>query len=65
MPVDKLEKPRVTDVDPSSRTLNIVMQRVICCSECGKTQLTLCRVKDKNGKKVKPPKFVCVECYKK
>ena len=68
MPVDKLEKPRKTDVDPSSLTLNMFMQKVLCCSECGETQFTLRRVreKDENGKmvKVKPSKYICTECYK-
>ena len=64
MPVDKLEKPRDTDVDPDSVTLNMFMQRVICCGECGETQFTLRRVK-KEGRKTKPAKFICVECYKK
>lgn len=68
MPIDKLEKPRLTDVDPSSITLNINMQRQLCCSECGETQFTLRRVRepDENGKlvKVRPAKYVCVECYK-
>jgi len=65
MPIDKLEKPRITDIDSSSITLNMFMQRTICCSECGETQFTLCRVKGEDGKKVKPAKFICVECYKK
>jgi len=65
MPIDKLEKPRITDVDPSSITLNMFMQRTVCCSECSETQFTLRRVKDKYGKKVKPAKFICTECYKK
>jgi len=68
MPVEKLEV-RKTDVDPSSLTLNLFMQRVICCSECGETQFTLHRIreKDKNGKlvKVKPAKYICTECLKK
>jgi len=64
MPVDKLEKLRKTDIDLSSITLNVFMHRVICCSECGETQFTLRRVRDKEGKKIKPSKFICVECYK-
>jgi len=65
MPIDKLEKPRVTDITPSSITMNMFMQRVVCCSECGETQFTLRRVKDERGKKIRPAKFICVECYKK
>ena len=65
MPVDKLEKPRKTDVDPSSITLNMFMQRAICCSECGETQFTLRRVKSEGGEKIRPAMFICVECYKK
>ena len=68
MPIDKLEKPRLTDVDPSSLTLNMYMQKVMCCSRCGETQFTLRRmcIEDENGKmaKIKPAKYVCVECYK-
>ena len=65
MPIDKLEKPRITDVDPSSITLNMFMQRIICCSECGETQFTLRRVRSEDGKKTRPARFICVECYKK
>lgn len=64
MPVDKLEKPRLTDVDLSSITMNAAMQRVLCCCECGETQFTLRRVKDENGKKVRPSKFICVYCWR-
>jgi len=68
MPVDKLEKPRDTDVDPSSLTLNFFMKRMICCSSCGESQFTLRRVreKDENGEmvKVRPAKYICSECYK-
>jgi len=63
MPVDKLGKV-VSDVDPTSLTMNVRLQRVICCSKCGETQFTLRRVKDEQGNKVKPSKFICVECYK-
>ena len=64
MPIDKLEKPRSTDVNLSSITLNIAMQRTICCSECGESQFTLRRVRDEEGKKVKPSKYICTECYR-
>lgn len=68
MPVEKLEI-RKTDVDPSSLALNMFLQKVICCSECGESQFTLRRVceEDENGKmvKVRPAKYICVECYKK
>lgn len=65
MPVDKLEKLRSTDIDSSSITTNSSMQHVICCSECGETQFTLRGVKDKNGKRTKPAKFICINCFKK
>lgn len=65
MPVDKLDKPRNTDVDPSSITLNIHMQKVICCGECGETRFTLRRVRGEDDKKIRPARFICVECYKK
>ena len=64
MPIDKLEKPKLTDVDPSSITFNLNMQRQICCSECGETQFTLFRVRDESGKKVRPAKYICKECRK-
>jgi len=64
MPIDKLEIPRLTDVNPSSLTLDMFMRRVICCSECGETQFTLRRVRGEDGKKIKPSQFICVECYK-
>jgi len=62
MPIDKLGKPKLTDVDPSSITFNLNMQRQICCSECGETQFTLYRVRDTEGRKVKPAKYICPEC---
>lgn len=64
MPIDKLEKPRKTDVDPSSVTMDSYLRRVLCCYECGETQFTLRRVRDEKGKKSRPPKFICVECYR-
>jgi formylmethanofuran dehydrogenase subunit E len=64
MPIEKLEVVRKTDTDPSSTTLNILMQKQLCCSECGETQFTLRRVRDENNRKVRPARYVCMECYK-
>lgn len=65
MPIEKLgAEVRKTDVDPSSLTMNLRMQKQICCSECGETQFGLRRVKDAKGKKVRPAKYICEECYK-
>ena len=47
MPVEKLSR---------------FMNRVIRCCECGETKFTLHRVRDKDGNKVKPAKYICVEC---
>lgn len=65
MPIDKLEKLRITDTDRSSVTLDLNFKKIVCCSECGETQFTLRRVTDEKGKKVRPAKFICVMCYKK
>lgn len=40
------------------------MSRVVSCSECGESQFTLYRVRGEDGKKVKPAKYICVECLK-
>ncbi len=64
MPIERLgSEVRNSDIDPSSLTLNIRMQKQICCSECGETQFTLRRVRDKDNKKVVPAKYICGECY--
>ncbi len=61
MPVEKkLDRP--TDTDPSSITYNR-MQRVICCSECSEGSFTMYRVKDTDGNKVKPAKYICQPCW--
>lgn len=49
MPVDKL----------------ISVQKVIRCSKCGESKFTLTRVKDSNGNKIKPAKYICVKCLNK
>ena len=65
MPIEKLgNKVWKTDTDPSSITLNIRMQKTLCCSECGETSFTLLRVKGADGKKFKPARYICKECYK-
>uniref|UniRef100_A0A6M3LBJ3 Uncharacterized protein n=1 Tax=viral metagenome TaxID=1070528 RepID=A0A6M3LBJ3_9ZZZZ len=63
MPIEKLGELRKSDVYPSSITLNLKMQRQICCSECGETQFSLRRVRDENDRKVRPAKYICGECY--
>lgn len=63
MTIEKFQT-QVGDIDSRSITLNTNMQHQICCSECGETSFTLRRVKDSEGKKVKPARYVCVECYK-
>lgn len=63
MPIEKFREIK-SSVDPSSLTLNINLQNQICCSECGETRFTLRRVKDSEGRKIKPAKYVCSECYK-
>lgn len=65
MPVDKLEERRPTDTDPSSITYNSKMQRVICCSECSEGSFTMRRVKDADGNRVRPAKYICQPCWKK
>jgi hypothetical protein len=62
MPIDKITE---TDVDSSSITTNRFNQRVLCCYKCGEFQFTLRGVKDTDGKRVKPLKFICQECFKK
>jgi formylmethanofuran dehydrogenase subunit E len=65
MPIEKLgAEVRDSDIDPSSITMNRKMQRQLCCSRCGETQFGLRRVRDKNGKKIRPAKYICMECYK-
>lgn len=64
MPIDRLEKPRKTDVDPSSVKVDLYGKRMLCCHNCGETTFTLRRIRDAEGNKIKPPKFICVECYK-
>jgi len=61
MPIDKLENPKLTNVDSNSIAH---MQRQICCFRCGETLTTLRRVRDETGKKIKPAKYICMECYK-
>ena len=63
MPVIKLGELRESDTDPSSITLNIRMQKVLCCSACGETQFGLRRVRDESNRKIKPAKYICGECY--
>lgn len=58
MSIDKLEKPRLSDTDPSS----IDFRRMICCYKCGESQFTLKRVKSDDGTKIRPAKYVCVNC---
>jgi hypothetical protein len=62
MPIEKLGVHPDSSVDPKSVTLNSKMQQVICCSECGETNFTLRRVRDAEGRKMKPAKYICVEC---
>jgi len=63
MPIEKFQE-HMSDVDPRSITLNINLQHQLCCSLCGESGFTLRRVKDSKGKKVKPARYICGECYK-
>ncbi len=63
MPIEKFEVHQ-SDVDSRSLTLNMRMQHQICCSVCGESGFTLRRVRDSEGKKIKPARYICVECQK-
>ena len=62
MPIDKLEKPRLTDVDPTSITLDLNLNRKLSCYKCGHSDRTLKRVRDDEGNKVRPAKYICTRC---
>jgi len=64
MPIEKLDQVRKSDVDPASITLNINLQRTLCCAECGKSGVTLRRIRN-GGKKIKPARYLCQDCWRK
>jgi len=61
MPIDKQE-PRKSDVDPGSLKQSVQLQNLICCSECSDTN-SLRRVRDSEGRKIKPAQYICEDCY--
>jgi len=65
MPIDKIEEQvKPTDVDPTSKMLDIHFNKRICCSICGSSIHQLKRVRDADGNKIRPAKYICVECAK-
>lgn len=52
MPIDKFE----------DGIVQVGMLRYVSCSSCGEMQLQLIRVRDEQGKKTKPAKYVCEVC---
>ena len=46
-------------------SLDKVFEKIVKCCECGRSRNTLLRVKDEKGEKIKPAKYICVNCNKK
>ena len=62
MPIDKQEQ-RKSDIDPGSLKQSMTLKNMLCCSECNDIN-QLRRVRDDDGRKIKPAQYICEDCYR-